>query len=71
MSILKGEIMNVLENVEIYCPYCGEVLEIEVDRSIDKQQYIEDCEVCCRPIDISIYVDENQEVHVDVRGEFE
>ena len=67
----KGGAMNVLENVEIYCPYCGELMEIEVDRSVEKQHYTEDCEICCRPIEISIYINEDREVHVDVRGEYE
>lgn len=61
----------MLENVEIFCPYCGEALEIEIDRSIERQHYSEDCEICCRPIEIFIQVDENSEVHVDVRSELE
>ena len=33
-----------------HCPYCGEVITLLIDTSIAKQSYIEDCEVCCRPI---------------------
>jgi len=29
-----------------------------VDVSIDQQQYVEDCEVCCNPIEIAISIDE-------------
>ncbi len=32
------------------CPYCGERISVLIDTSVDSQQYIEDCEVCCRPI---------------------
>jgi hypothetical protein len=39
-----------LENCKCNCPYCGELIEIVVDTSIDDQNYIEDCSVCCRPI---------------------
>ncbi len=42
---------------DIQCPYCGESIEIALDASIDHQQYIEDCQVCCRPIAISVSVD--------------
>ncbi len=35
------------------CPYCGERISVLIDTSIPEQQYIEDCEVCCRPISIS------------------
>lgn len=32
------------------CPYCGEEVEILVDAGGgDDQEYVEDCEVCCRP----------------------
>ncbi|MGB1882310.1 MAG: CPXCG motif-containing cysteine-rich protein [Gammaproteobacteria bacterium] len=36
------------------CPYCGERISILIDPSADHQSYIEDCEVCCRPIAIAI-----------------
>ena len=33
-----------------YCPYCGEEVEILVDVGGGvEQEYVEDCEVCCRP----------------------
>ncbi|NMM47470.1 CPXCG motif-containing cysteine-rich protein [Marinigracilibium pacificum] len=34
------------------CPYCGEEISMILDLSINEQQYIEDCEVCCNPIEI-------------------
>jgi len=36
--------------VSITCPYCGETIEIMADPSVVRQEYIEDCQVCCRPI---------------------
>ncbi len=42
--------MNAESSIE--CPYCGETIEIVVDCSEDVQSYIEDCSVCCRPIQI-------------------
>lgn len=35
---------------EICCPYCGELIEVIVDLSVEHQEYVEDCSVCCRPI---------------------
>ena len=35
---------------DISCPYCGEQIDILVDPSITEQSYIEDCQVCCRPM---------------------
>src|SRR3984885_10384045 len=39
------------EFVAVQCPYCGERLETRVDLTADEPSYIEDCEVCCRPIE--------------------
>jgi transcription elongation factor Elf1 len=36
-----------------HCPYCGERISMLVDTSVREQSYIEDCEVCCRPIQVS------------------
>jgi hypothetical protein len=49
--------MNTLEPVTIQCPYCWEAIEILVDCSVDEQEYTEDCQVCCRPIIISVLID--------------
>ena len=35
---------------EVRCPYCGEINEIALDPgSGSRQEYVEDCQVCCRP----------------------
>lgn len=47
---------------EISCPYCGEPITILVDSSIDHQSYIEDCSVCCRPIQIEVACGEEGEL---------
>jgi transcription elongation factor Elf1 len=52
--------MNQLASKTITCPYCGEIIELVIDCSIPEQEYIEDCEVCCRPINLSVYVNENE-----------
>ena len=40
----------------IDCPYCGEAFETSVDTSCGSQHYIEDCPVCCRPIEFHLQV---------------
>lgn len=44
----------MLESTEIQCPYCGERIEIEIDCSAGAQDYIEDCQVCCRPMVVRV-----------------
>lgn len=40
------------EEADITCPFCWETLSILLDLSLPEQDYIEDCQVCCRPIRI-------------------
>ncbi|HIC30519.1 MAG TPA: CPXCG motif-containing cysteine-rich protein [Flavobacteriaceae bacterium] len=35
------------------CPYCWETISMLLDTSVRKQTYVEDCEVCCNPIQIT------------------
>lgn len=42
-----------LSEQRIRCPFCGERLSILLDLSAGSQSYIEDCQVCCRPIEIA------------------
>lgn len=44
------------------CPYCFSEVSILVDPSVARQQYIEDCERCCNPIEFTINIDEEGEV---------
>ena len=39
---------------QVQCPYCGESIDLEVDSSGGQQSYIEDCRVCCRPIEVRV-----------------
>ena len=52
--------MQSLEYVEIQCPYCGESFDVEIDCTAGSQSYIEDCQVCCRPITLLVDLDRNQ-----------
>ena len=63
--------MNQLIEKQIGCPYCGESIDILVDNSVSEQSYIEDCQVCCRPIQISILIDDDDQLLVRVAHEDE
>ena len=49
----------------------GEPLEILVDPSLRRQDYIEDCQVCCRPMTLQVTIDEDGAVRVEARAEGE
>lgn len=42
------------------CPYCWEDISMLLDFSVSEQSYVEDCEVCCNPIEIVAQFHENQ-----------
>ena len=42
------------EYIAVQCPYCGERLETRVDLTADEPAYVEDCEICCRPIEFTL-----------------
>lgn len=44
----------LLDEVRAHCPCCGELIVLEIDRSAGAQEYIEDCPVCCRPMEVSL-----------------
>lgn len=37
-----------------HCPYCGEPVQLLVDKSAGTQRYVEDCQVCCQPMVVLI-----------------
>jgi transcription elongation factor Elf1 len=57
----------MIEWITLTCPYCGESFSTQADLSGGSQRYVEDCAVCCRPIEVSLAIDEDGElrdVHV-------
>jgi len=38
---------------DFQCPYCWETISMLLDPSVSNQTYVEDCEVCCNPIQIN------------------
>lgn len=47
-----------MEEYFFQCPYCWEDISMLIDMSQRHQSYIEDCEVCCNPIQLSIIVED-------------
>ena len=61
----------MLDTVLVTCPHCGERFETTVDASAGDAEYIEDCHVCCRPINVAVSVDEDGAIAVQAWAENE
>ncbi len=46
------------EFVTVSCPYCGEAFETGADASAGSCSYVEDCQVCCQPIEMTLRVND-------------
>ena len=49
-----------MEEYFFQCPYCWEDISMLVDYSVSNQNYIEDCEICCNPIQLNIVIENNE-----------
>jgi hypothetical protein len=61
---------RALEEYGLSCPYCGESITLLIDASCTEQEYVEDCEVCCRPMLVSARLEAGK-IRVSARHENE
>ncbi|WP_425077303.1 CPXCG motif-containing cysteine-rich protein [Psychroserpens sp. S379A] len=50
------------------CPYCWETISMLVDISQSHQSYIEDCEVCCNPIQLIVNTENNEVLNFEAQN---
>lgn len=63
--------MYELREQRVHCPYCGEPLTVLIDETQGDHEYVEDCQVCCQPIEFVVTNDGlgQTEVRVMTDGE--
>ena len=49
------------------CPYCWEEVSMLLDTSVTDQTYVEDCEVCCNPIEFNLQFQNNELIFFELR----
>ena len=60
------------DTAEVSCPYCGEEALIRLDPgSGPRQEYVEDCPVCCRPWEVRVRYAADGSAEVTVQPEDE
>jgi transcription elongation factor Elf1 len=60
----------ILEAMEHFfvCPHCGERISMVLDTSVKGQTYVEDCEVCCQPVEVRYTVKNDAVRHFEARA---
>ncbi|MEI6757802.1 MAG: CPXCG motif-containing cysteine-rich protein [Chlorobium sp.] len=61
--------MNIIETISVQCPYCGEIMDLQIDCSEGDQEFMEDCPLCCKPVTIAVTISDNGISSVDARPE--
>ncbi len=61
--------MTCLIEKAIYCPYCGESITVLINNEEIGQEYIEDCQVCCKPIIFGLSESTDEDLLISVRDE--
>lgn len=54
-----------MEERAVICPSCWEETNVLVDLSAGDQTMIEDCQVCCNPMQLTLTVEDGELVSID------
>ncbi len=60
--------MESEQEVFFQCPYCWQTISMIFERLYPDQEYIEDCEVCCRPIEVSYTLSDEEDILVQAKS---
>ena len=58
--------MDIVQEVELECPQCGELFAIDVETTQRRAEFITDCAVCCRPMTVRLLCEPGAVVEVSV-----
>ncbi len=54
--------------LDFACPYCLATISMLLDPSVAGQTYVEDCEVCCNPIEVTYRVEDGEVVAFEAQS---
>ncbi len=63
----EGALMEVFERVN--CPFCGQSFELSIDTTVPFQRFTTDCEVCCRPFQVSAECEAGEVLGVEISAD--
>ena len=56
------------DTASVDCPFCGQSMELILDTTIAAQRFVTDCEVCCRPFEVTAECEDGDIVAVTTAG---
>lgn len=65
----KKNLTNMQVSESITCPYCGQSFEIVIDTSLPEQRFTTDCEICCRPFEVTAECEPGEILSLDAHPE--
>ena len=52
----------------IQCPFCGQQFELVIDTSLAHATFTTDCEICCRPFQVSVECEPGEVISLSISG---
>lgn len=49
------------------CPYCWKNISMLLDSSVSEQTFIEDCEICCNPIEVKVLFQNDRLIQFEIQ----
>jgi len=53
---------DAVQRIVVACPYCGELFDTRVDLTCGSFEYVEDCQICCQPINLKVEANDAAEL---------
>jgi hypothetical protein len=53
----------------ISCPFCGQSFELAIDTAVPSQRFVTDCEICCRPFEVSVECEPGEVLSLETRAD--
>lgn len=58
------------DDIDVSCPYCGEKNVLKIELTINRSdEFISDCEVCCRAFTVNVFANSDGDLNVDVKND--
>jgi hypothetical protein len=57
------------ETGSVLCPFCGQYFDLVIETSQPEQQFTIDCEICCRPLQVSVTCEAGEIVELRAAGD--